>query len=185
MPEEGVWSQFFDPGRILRELGLSEQTESVVEFGCGYGTFTLPVARSIRGTLYAIDIDQAMIVHAREKVAKEGLQNVVFLHRDFVDDGTGLQDASVDYVMMFNILHAEERMSMLREAKRILRPNGRLAVMHWNYDPSTPRGPSMAIRPRPEECRKWIELSGFTIDPKGRIELPPYHYGFVAAVGDS
>ena len=99
--------------------------------------------------------------------------------RDFVVEGSGLPDASVDYAMLFNILHAEERMTLLREAWRVLALEGKLAVIHWNYDPSTPRGPSMDIRPKPEDCRAWAEQVGFELLPPGLIDLPPYHYGFV------
>ena len=56
--------------------------------------------------------------------------------------GAGLPGESVDYAMLFNILHAEDPQVLLCEARRILRPAGRVAVMHWNHDPNTPRGPS-------------------------------------------
>jgi len=53
-----------------------------------------------------------------------------------------------------------------------------VGVIHWNYDPSTPRGPSMDIRPRPEQCQEWVQSAGFQlISPI--IQLPPYHYGMV------
>jgi hypothetical protein len=54
---------------------------------------------------------------------------------------------------------------------------GTLGIMHWNYDPSTPRGPSMDIRPRPEQCRKWAEQIGF--QAARLVDLPPHHYGWV------
>ena len=41
--------------------------------------------------------------------------------------------------MLFNILHAHERLAMLNEAWRVLAAGGKLAVIHWSYDPSTPR----------------------------------------------
>ena len=44
------------------------------------------------------------------------------------------------------------------------------------FDPATPRGPSMGIRPRPEQCREWTRQAGFElIQP--HVDLPPYHYG--------
>jgi len=85
----------------------------------------------------------------------------------------------VDYVMLFNILHAENPVNLLREAWRILAPGGHTGIIHWNYDPETPRGPPMAIRPRPENCLLWIKEAGFVIEKK-HINLPPYHYGILA-----
>jgi predicted RNA methylase len=33
----------------------------VADFGCGYGTFTIPVARIIAGSVYAFDVDRDMV----------------------------------------------------------------------------------------------------------------------------
>jgi SAM-dependent methyltransferase len=83
----------------------------------------------------------------------------------------------VDYVMLFNILHLEKPMVLINEARRVLRKDGKLGIIHWNYDPKTPRGPSMDIRPKPEDCVRWAESAGFI----GAVwhDLKPYHYGIV------
>jgi SAM-dependent methyltransferase len=85
--------------------------------------------------------------------------------------------------MLFKILHTDDPVPLLREALRVLTPDGRAGVIHWNYDPDTPRGPPMAIRPRPEDCRRWAEAAGFTSG--SLIDLPPYHYGFVLSASAS
>lgn len=172
MPEEGLWATFFTPAEVLHKLGLPA-VGNVVDFGCGYGTFTIPAAKITSGTVYALDIDPEMVAATRGA----GLPNVRALCRDFVADGTGLPDGSVTYAMLFNILHAECPDRLLREAYRVLAPGGKLGIIHWNHDPATPRGPTMAIRPRPEQCREWAESVGFSLLPPGVIDLPPYHYG--------
>ena len=179
MPPEETWKSFFDAPAILSALGLTKHCGDVLEFGCGYGTFTIAAARVIRGTVYALDIDPEMLAATKAQTDAAHLQNVVLRERDFATEGSGLPDGSVDYVMLFNILHAEERMALLQEAQRVLSREGNLAVIHWNHDPRTPRGPSLSIRPRPEECRSWVEQSGFSVVPPGLIDLAPYHYGFV------
>jgi ubiquinone/menaquinone biosynthesis C-methylase UbiE len=179
MPDEAMWAGFFDPPTVLDKLGLTPEIGDVVEFGCGYGTFTLPAARIVRGTVYALDIDPAMIEHTRCKLQAADVHNVHLEVRDIIQEGTGLPDTSVDYAMLFNILHAECPDLLLREAYRVLRLGGRLGIMHWNYDPTTPRGPSMAIRPRPEQCRQWGERAGFHLTSEPMIDLRPYHYGMV------
>jgi ubiquinone/menaquinone biosynthesis C-methylase UbiE len=151
----------------------------VVDFGCGYGTFTIPAARIVSGTVYALDIEPEMIQITQTKAESVGLRNVRTTLCDFVSNGTGLPSASVDYAMLLNILHAERPEVLLREAFRLLRPGGKLAIMHWNYDPATPRGPSMDIRPRPDPCRDWAVGERFRLLEPGIMGLPPYHYGMV------
>lgn len=97
--------------------------------------------------------------------------------RDFVGEGCGLTDSSVDAALLFNILHHDNPVDLIKEAHRILKPGGTLAVIHWNYDPSTPRGPAMEIRPRPEQCVAWGRQAGFPADLVARYDFPPYHYG--------
>jgi ubiquinone/menaquinone biosynthesis C-methylase UbiE len=179
MPEESVWAGFFAPEAVLRKLGLTSSCGDVVDFGCGYGTFTIPAARIVTGIVHALDIESDMVQATATKAEEAGLQNVKTHLRDFVADGTGLAAASVGYAMLFNILHAERPEVLLEEAFRVLKPGGLLAIIHWNYDPSTPRGPSMDIRPRPDQCRDWAERAGFWLLSAGFIDLPPYHYGMV------
>jgi ubiquinone/menaquinone biosynthesis C-methylase UbiE len=179
MPDDEMWVGFFDPVSTLKKLGLASCVRDVVDFGCGYGTFALAAARIVSGTVYAIDIEPEMVVTTREKALTEELCNVKVILRDFVEEGTGLSDQSVEYGMLFNILHAERPEVLLNEAFRVLKPGGNLAVIHWNFDPTTPRGPSMEIRPKPEQCRTWAEEADFRLQESGIIDLPPYHYGMI------
>jgi SAM-dependent methyltransferase len=177
MPDEEMWADFFDSEDVLRKLGLQPACGHVVDFGCGYGTFTIPAAKIVSGIVYALDIEADMVAMTQAKAQVAGLANVRAIVRDFVANGTGLAHARVDYAMLFNILHAEEPEVLLQEAFRILAPAGILGIVHWNYDSTTPRGPSMEIRPRPEQCLLWAEQWGFHLLPPGVIQLPPYHYG--------
>jgi SAM-dependent methyltransferase len=161
------------PGRLTSRIW------DVVEFGCGYGTFTIPAAQIVRGVVYTFDNDPAMVSSVRMKAKASSVDNVRPRVRDLIERGTGLDDGAVGYAMMFDILHAEEPLVLLSEAHRVLRRGGRLAIMHWNYDPTTPRGPSMDIRPRPEQCRAWAQAVGFRLTGPRRIDPPPYHYGMV------
>ena len=159
---------------------LNPATHLAVEFGCGYGIFSLEAARRIQGTVLGFDIEIELVELCRRKAVDAGLPNTCFEQRDFIAEGTGLANHAADYVMLFNILHAEDPHTLLHEARRILTPEGTLAVMlHWQHDPQTPRGPSMDIRPRPEDCQRWVQDAGFRkIGPI--LNLPPWHYGFTA-----
>jgi len=177
MPAKDVWDGFFHPAGIVASMGLTEEGRDVAEFGCGYGTFTIPAARVIQGTVSAFDIEPGMIAITAGEAERAELRNVKTILRDFMAEGTGLDSGSMDYVMLFNILHVELPEKLLREAWRVLRNHGRLGITHWNYDASTPRGPSMDIRPKPEQCIQWAEAVGFS-NPR-QHDLKPYHYGIL------
>jgi len=178
MPEPDAWDSYFEPELILEKLGLTSSCHDVVEFGCGYGTFTIPAARRVAGTVHALDIDASMIAIASSRAEEHGLRNIEFRIRDFISEGTGLPTSSMDYAMVFNLLHNEEPVSLLRETYRNLRDGGLIGIMHWIHDPDTPRGPPMSIRPRPKQCARWAEEAGF-LPSSDVISLPPYHYGLV------
>ena len=160
MPDVEMWKGFFDPAHILGRLNFSHPG-NVVEFGCGYGLFTVEAARRSSGTVYALDIEPEMLLATATAANEAGVANVRPMQRDFVADGTGLPTGSCDYAMVFNLLHIDDPVALLREVFRVLMPAGRLGVIHWNVDPATPRGPSMDIRPAPEQCRAWAEEAGF------------------------
>jgi len=178
MPEEAMWNGLFNVENILKTMGINNKIKNIVDFGCGYGTFTIPIAERIHGRVYALDIEPEMVKTTERKTEEKGLGNIEVMLRDFISSGSGLEDGSVDYVMLFNILHLDNPMNLLKEAYRILKKGGKLGIIHWNYDPTTPRGPSMNIRPKPEQVIKLVTSSRFNYPRK--YDLKPYHYGIFA-----
>jgi SAM-dependent methyltransferase len=178
MPEESYWETLFDVDLIIDRLGIDGRLRDVVELGCGYGSFTIPVATRISGGIDTFDIEPEMIERTRQRAAQAGLDNVRYHHRDVVAEGFGLPDESRDACLLFNILHGEEPVRLLAEAARVLRPGGVVYAIHWRYDPRTPRGPNMNIRPRPEQIAAWAEETGLLRRVGDVIDLPPWHYGW-------
>lgn len=179
MPAAERWESFFDADCVLAKLDCDSDCGDVLEFGCGYGTFTEAAAKVVRGTVHALDIEPEMIETTTRRLEQAWLTNFRAELRDFVADGSGRPEASVDYAMLFNLLHIERPVDLLREAYRALVPGGKLGVIHWNYDPATPRGPSMEIRPRPEQCRLWAKEAGFEFVRFESLACCAHHYGIV------
>lgn len=179
MPEECEWSTFFNPIDILKTTGLSDKAQDVADFGCGYGTFTMPAARITSGTVYAIDFDPEMIMAVKKKMLDKAVTNVITMRRDILHEGSGLVDENVDYVLLFNILHTKYPVKLLKEVYRILRKNGSVAIINWNLNLKTPRGPPVEIRPSLEQCKEWCVKSGFNPNSAKAYDFKPYHYGLV------
>ena len=164
MPDEAYWASFFNADCILTALQCAPLgDETIVEFGCGYGTFTLPATSLTSGKVYSFDIEASMIEHTKTKAHKAGLNNILLEQRDFLETGSGLDDGCADHVMIYNLLHIKESLQLLTEAHRILKADGALSIIHWNPDPDTPRGPPMEMRPTPGDCRQLAEQTGFTL----------------------
>ena len=177
MPEEAYWETLFDVPLILDRLGVDARFRDLVEFGCGYGTFTIPVAKRISGTLTAFDIDAGMIERTRQRAEAAGAYNVGYVVRDVFADGFGGEPGAKDACLLFNILHCEQPVKLMAEGSRVVRRGGAVFVIHWRHDPTTPRGPSMEIRPRPEQIVEWAEQTGLLEPELQIIDLPPWHYG--------
>jgi SAM-dependent methyltransferase len=180
MPEEAFWTTFFDPEAALEQLLIVGGSYDIVEFGCGFGTFTLPAARRTRGFVTALDIEPEMVEVVRQKADVEQHDNIRPEVRDFVADGTGLKTASQGHAMIFNLLHLESPVALLREAYRVLGAGGVLSVIHWRSDIATPRGPSLEIRPTAEQCRAWMQEAGFKAIQNVDLQAScPYHFGLL------
>lgn len=126
MPDESLWENFFEPKQVLATMQLNHNAVDAFDFGCGYGTFTIPASKVIKGKIYAADIEEAMVNRVAQRANRENLDNVETMLRDFIHEGSGLKAESVDYVMLFNILHAEKPKELLKEAYQILKPEGKI-----------------------------------------------------------
>jgi SAM-dependent methyltransferase len=179
MPSSAQWEEFFDPAAVLDTLECRDVAGDIVEFGCGYGTFTIPAAARTGATLYALDIDPVMVAATTARVRAAHLGNVAVEERDFVRDGCGRREASAGYAMVFNILHLEDPVALLVEARRALTPAGAIGVIHWRSDIATPRGPPLDIRPGPAQCRDWARAARLVSAPPLLMSGAPWHWGMV------
>ncbi len=182
MPEEIYWNSLFDVDGIIEWLALPGEAAKIVEIGCGYGTFTVPLAKQSASEIYTFDIEPSMIEVAQRNAQEAGLSNITFELRDVLEQGTGLESDSVDMVLLFNILHFREKRSFLEEAARILKDGGTVAIIHWRKDIATPRGP--AINTRPDNAQILSASEDLMLDYGGNSKiLEPYHWGIQLVKG--
>jgi Methylase involved in ubiquinone/menaquinone biosynthesis len=122
------------PKKLVQRLNLHADAE-VLEIGPGPGFFSAAVARSIpEGTLTLLDIQQEMLDMAKKRLDRMGISNAAFIKADAARMPFG--DASYDAVFLVSVLgEMPDPAQCLKEAHRILRPNGLLSVSEQPGDP--------------------------------------------------
>ena len=129
--------------------------------------------------MIALDIDPRMVAITDAKARAAGLSNVVTEVRDFLTHGSGVQDGKAGFALLFNILHIENPVKLLREVRRTLAPGAKVGIIHWRSDIDTPRGPSKVIRPSAEQCRSWGEEAGLEFVRNEALCCCSWHWGMV------
>ena len=123
---------------VLQKVGIS-QGQTVLDYGCGPGIFTIPCARIVgeKGKVYALEVRPEALKRVGDKVEREGLGNVKTMLGDSSSLATGLPDSSMDVVLVYDVMHAiSDKTALLEELHRVLKKEGLLSLfpMHMGTD---------------------------------------------------
>ena len=164
MPENGhrahgfSSANFLDSDEIIKELKLNGD-ETFMDAGCGDGHNAIKILEDYnhKGTVYAVDIYDASIEDMETYKNDNNVENLINIEADITEGSPGVEDGSIDVVLLVNVFHGFKASRKLDEAvlelSRIIKDDGKIAIMDYKaWD--VPNGPPTKMRSSPEDLEK-------------------------------
>lgn len=178
-PERKVWLPVADVLSILNvHAGCT-----VADVGAGTGYFALPLAKAVgeAGRVFAVDAEPEMLARIQSKLPAVGITNLECIPGEA--SATGLSAACCDLVFLANVWHeVDDASAVLAETRRILRTQGRIAILDWRPDVEQPPGPPIEHRITQHSVAEALTNAGYKIHSIS--EVGPFSYIVVADSAD-
>jgi predicted methyltransferase len=134
------------PALVIAALGL-QPGQTVADLGAGTGYYTFELARAVgpRGTVLAVEIEDAMLAALRKRAVELNATNVGLVRARPNDPR--LPPGRLDVVLMVHVYHELEfPYEVMQAVVRSLKPDGRVAIVeHRGEDEDSPVNPLHAM----------------------------------------
>jgi ubiquinone/menaquinone biosynthesis C-methylase UbiE len=166
----------------LAELARLAPGEAVLDVGCGTGTLAVAAKRSVgaAGRVTGVDASPEMIELASRKAAREGV-DIAF--RAAAAERLPFADATFDAVLATLMLHhlpGPVRRECVQEARRVLKPGGRLLAVDFSRPSNRQSGLLGRLhRHGGVSGEKMVALlrdAGFRVEETGSVGVSDLHY---------
>lgn len=125
---------FLNPEQIIKNIPLRSNMIAC-DFGCGSGGWAIPLAKELKdGTVYAIDILEDVLSVLNSKASSQNIVNIKTILGD-IEKSPKVREDYFDLVLITNLLfQIEDKESILKSAKNILKKDGLMLVVDWKKD---------------------------------------------------
>lgn len=175
------YSQFANPDEVISQLEIKKGMV-VADFGCGAGYFSLAVAKTVgeEGVVYALDVLPAKLESVESQAKGLGLTNIITQRVNLEKTGGAkLSNDTIDLVIMKDMLFQNQnKQVVMEEAKRVLKPKGRLLVVEWKPEDAS-IGPEVNMRISKEAIIETASLEKLCFLKE--VEVGSFHYGLIFA----
>ena len=160
-PDRDLWQR---PDLIMDAMAIADGSV-VADIGAGSGWFTIRLARRVgpQGLVYAEDVQQEMINAISRRVSREGFNNVRPKLGSVNDPKLPAQ--SLDAALMVDSFHeveAADRVTMLANLAKALKPQGRIGIVDFRLDGTGP-GPAPEERVSPDVVLNAAKAAGLKL----------------------
>jgi SAM-dependent methyltransferase len=168
-PARDAWQM---PGKVIDALALTPG-QRVADIGAGTGYFSTRLAKAAAApTVFAVDIEPAMVGYLAKRAAGEGLANLRAVQGSA--DSPNLPEP-VDLVLVVDTFHhIGNRAAYFAGVRQRLRPGGRVAIIDFRKD-APGEGPPAHFRFTPEQISADMAAAGLVLDASHDF-LPRQHF---------
>lgn len=155
---------FLDSDELIQELSLNGD-EIIMDAGCGDGHNAIKILEDYnhKGTVYAVDVYDASIEDMETYKKENNVENLINIEADITKGIPGVDDESIDVILMVNVFHGFKASRNMDEAidefARIIKANGKIAIMDYKAW-EVPKGPPTAFRSSPEDLEELFNNHG-------------------------
>jgi predicted methyltransferase len=184
----GHWVRVFDdparaewqkPAELVAALGLKSDMR-VADLGAGTGYFSRHLSTAVGpgGTVFAVDVEPALVVHLLKRAEREGTANVVPVLASA--DDPRLPARLLDLVLIVDTYHhLDDRLEYLKRLAASLARDGRVAIVDWKKQEAPVGPPDLDHKLARDQVVSEMEAAGFTLS--AGLDLLPYQYVLIFA----
>ncbi len=161
------------PDEVIKALGI-KTGETIADIGAGSGYFAFRFSKQVgdTGRVYAVDINNDMILFMNRRIRDLKLKNVVTVLS--APDDPLLIDNSIDRFFICNTWHhVENQAHYLALMKRMLKPSGQLIIIDYQKK-ELPVGPPPEMKMAREDVLRQMKSNGFKLAKE--YQFLPYQY---------
>lgn len=139
-----------------------DKADTILDLGAGTGFLTIPAAKLVDNTVFALDLDPQMLALIQQKAANENLTNVDVLEASMEE--IPLETGTINIALASLVLHEVSSLSkVLNEVSRVVKAGGYFACLEFDTIGTELKGPPMEIQITANKLEQALADAGFEV----------------------
>jgi ubiquinone/menaquinone biosynthesis C-methylase UbiE len=170
-------SDKIDTEKLLASLPIRSDS-AILDMAGDFGAYTFAMASLCpHGKIFVFYLREEGFERFMDEISDSAITNII--PKVVTPGSLPLGNGTMDICLLTKIFHElfqqGSDQEALREIKRVLKPDGVLAMIEFKKIIGTP-GPPFKVRIAPGEIDETLRCAGFVPAIKQEIEIGPYHY---------
>lgn len=171
--------KFLNPVDILNQVTIVENSV-VADFGAGIGRYAEKLSKDVGkgGKVFVIDIQKETLGRMQSDFQEKDITNVEYINSDLEEKNSSkIKESTVDFVLISSVLFQSfKKENIIKEAIRILAPNGRILIIEWKACFSG-IGPDEKLIFKEEQALEMMEK--YPVKLERTLDAGDYHYAYL------